>query len=116
MRTGVLSTFLILFLVFSCSDPEISKDQTAVKQPSSPYFNHHDSARYVGMNSCRSCHQEIYNSFLKTGMGSSFGIATREKSSAGFERAHLYDQFSDFHYQALWNDDSLSIKEYRLDG
>ena len=29
---------------------------------------------------------------------------------------HLYDKFSDLHYQALWRTDSLYIKEYRIDG
>src|SRR5690606_28811389 len=79
----------------------------------SPYLNHSDSARYVGINTCKQCHQEIYNTFINTGMGKSFDIASTEKSSASFKQSSVYDKFSNFHYNAFWSDDSLFIAEYR---
>ncbi len=78
------------------------------------YKNHSDTASYVGMNTCKSCHQGIYNTFIQTGMGHSFDKATREKSSASFENSVINDKFSDYSYQALWQDDSLFIKEFKL--
>ncbi|MES2678909.1 MAG: tetratricopeptide repeat protein [Bacteroidota bacterium] len=78
------------------------------------YLNHSPAAEYVGMNTCKLCHQEIYNTFIKTGMGKSFAVATHTKSSADFSRATIYDQNADFHYQAYWQKDSLFMKEFRL--
>lgn len=80
------------------------------------YLNHADSAKYVGMNTCRLCHQDIYNTFIKTGMGRSFEVASRGKSAGDFSSASFYDRFSDLHYRALWEKDSLLICEYRLAG
>src|SRR5207253_5173309 len=53
---------------------------------------------------------------IKTGMGKSFGKATREKSAADFTHPDVNDKFSDLRYHAFWARDSLFIKEYRLRG
>ncbi len=47
-------------------------------------------------------------------MGKSFGVATSAKSSGDFSSASIYDRYSDFHYKAFWNKDSLYIREFRL--
>lgn len=47
-------------------------------------------------------------------MGKSFDLATREKSSADFGKADIYDKAGDFHYHAFWKNDSLYFTEYRL--
>lgn len=117
-----LSTFLFLFGIIclcvfftnACNSPSTEKDKSVTKD-SLLYLNHSDSAKYVGMNTCRQCHQAIYNTFIETGMGKSFDHATRQKSSGDFSKAKIYDTFSDFHYQAFWNHDSLFFKEFRLD-
>ena len=80
------------------------------------YLNHSDSAHYVGMGTCRQCHQSIYNTFIETGMGKSFDSATRKKSSGDFSSASIYDKIADLHYKAYWDHDSLFIKEFRLAG
>jgi hypothetical protein len=36
------------------------------------------------MQTCRSCHWQVYETFIKTGMGQSWGIANKEKSAADF--------------------------------
>jgi hypothetical protein len=41
------------------------------------YLNLHDSVRYVGKQVCLSCHAGAHNSYLETGMGQSFGLATK---------------------------------------
>jgi tetratricopeptide (TPR) repeat protein len=82
-----------------------------------PYLNHSDTARYVGMQTCRLCHQKIYDSFIQTGMGQSFAPASRQKSVAIID-AHtvIYDQYQDFYYHPFWKKDSLWMMEFRLKG
>lgn len=107
---------LITFIVWRCSQaPEPVAINRAAKD-SLTYLNHSDTARYVGMNTCRLCHQDIYETFIKTGMGRSFAAATKSKSAADFTRSSLYDRFSDFHYRAYWSRDSLFVGEFRLAG
>lgn len=60
------------------------------------------------------CHQNIYNNFIHTGMGRSWRIATKDNSSATFTYSQIYDAHSKFHYQAFIQNDSIYIKEYRL--
>ena len=104
----------LAFLTF-CDRPQKNTDKQITKSEISPYLNHSDSARYVGMSQCRLCHQSIYNTFIETGMGKSFDRATKLKSSAEFQKASIYDKIADLHYRAYWDHDSLFIKEFRLD-
>ena len=105
---------LIGFLKF-CDSPHEKIVVTPIVKDSLTYLNHSDSAKYVGMNTCKLCHQSIYNSFIKTGMGKSLDVATKQKSAADFSKATLYDKFSNMHYNAFWKNDSLYFNEYRLE-
>jgi len=106
----------LLILAFNFCEQQHVKNAEFKKnnQDTLVYLNHSDTARYLGMNTCKLCHQEIYNTFIKTGMGKSFDIATKAKSSGDFKKAGLYDKLSDLHYSAYWNEDSLYIEETRL--
>lgn len=53
---------------------------------------------------------------MQTGMGQSFDLASKSKSSADFSAAKLYDKHRDLHYEAFWKNDSLYMHEYRLNG
>ncbi len=76
-----------------------------------------DTVNYVGMATCRSCHPNVYNSFIRTGMGQSFDRATKQKTSAFYgAHARVYDPQSDFYYHPFFRDSSLFIMEFRLDG
>jgi tetratricopeptide (TPR) repeat protein len=78
------------------------------------YLNINDTVTYVGEHTCMLCHQNIFNTFDHTGMGKSFGAATREKSSARFGKHEVvYDSAKDFYYHPFWKNDSLYILEYR---
>src|SRR5688572_30007252 len=101
-------------IFFSCVNETRVKETVEKKETESPYLNHSDSAKYVGMKTCRQCHENIYQTFIKTGMGKSFDLATKEKSSGDFTHPYVYDKNGDFHYTAFWNKDSLFFKEYRL--
>lgn len=108
------SKFLFLILIFGsiailsqCSEEE----KPLVKE----YLNWSDSARYVGINTCKQCHYEIYNSYVKTGMGSSFGLAHSNKSIAQTNPSKLLvDSNLNLNYSVYWKDDSLFIKEFRI--
>ncbi len=68
------------------------------------------------MQACRGCHAGIYDSYIKTGMGQSFGLALKSKSVAEFNSRAIYDSIHDFYYKPFWNDDSLYVEEFRLEG
>ena len=60
---------------------------------------------------------EIYKTFIQTGMGKSFDVASKTKSAAKFDKhALVYDKFSNFYYHPSWDGDSLKITEFRLEG
>jgi len=111
-----LSVVIALFgLLQFCNTPNTKNTELAIKKDTLVYLNHSDSAKYVGMNTCKLCHQNIYNTFIKTGMGKSLDIASKQKSSASFSNASIYDRFSNMHYNAFWQNDSLYFKEYRIE-
>jgi tetratricopeptide (TPR) repeat protein len=113
-KLSILS-FLFILIALQCKEPSGEQQhQTKTGSDSLVYLNHSDTARYVGIQTCKLCHQAIYNSFIETGMGKSFDLATKQKSAADYSNATLYDKFSDFHYKALWTKDSLFFLEYRL--
>ncbi len=106
---------LILFLTY-CGDTA-QKSADTKSESEQVYLNHSDTARYVGMSQCKLCHQDIYNSYIETGMGKSFDHASKQKSAAKYsEHTVIYDKFKDFYYHPFWKKDSLFIMEFRLQG
>lgn len=108
--------FIIELAVLSCETHEGKSASTQIKKDTLHYLNHSDSAKYVGITTCKLCHQDIYNTFIKTGMGKSFDLATKSKSSGDYHHSVIYDKVGDFYYKAFWLNDSLQILEYRLKG
>lgn len=100
---------------FFCNSPE---SEPAPAPGHSDWQNVYDtSATYVGIETCRGCHREVYDTYIQTGMGLSFDHATRQKSAADFgNHALVYDRQRDFYYKPFWQRDSLYIMEYRLEG
>ncbi|MBL7765645.1 MAG: tetratricopeptide repeat protein [Chitinophagaceae bacterium] len=111
MRVTFVYIFFLLgvmMILFNCQNEE-----------KNPYRNIEDeNAHYVGMNECKSCHWQVYETFIKTGMGQSWGIANKSKSAADFSpsKALVYDTVKDLYYKPYWDGDSLCILEYRLQG
>src|ERR1700741_5091627 len=101
----LLSALIFFTAVFSfmfCGN-DSADVKTAVIEEADPYLNHGDSAHYVGMEKCQLCHQDIYNSFIQTGMGKSFEHASKKKSSAKFDKhTVIYDKYSDYYYHPFW--------------
>ena len=48
-------SLIVLIFLYSCSNDNIVEYKS--------YLNHHDTVKYVGMNECKACHYEIYNSY-----------------------------------------------------
>ncbi len=109
-------TFVIGVIFFSCETPEGKSLTAEVKKDTLIYLNHSDSAKYVGINTCKLCHQDIYNTFIKTGMGKSFDVVSKTKSAGDYHNSVIYDKIGDFYYKAFWQNDSLKFLEYRLQG
>lgn len=102
--------FCIAFFSIFCSN---SIDNN--KPEASLYLNHADTVKYVGIEACKKCHIAIYERFIKTGMGKSFDLASRQKSAAKMDKhTVIYDSYSDFYYHPFWDKDSLKILEFRL--
>jgi hypothetical protein len=107
-----LAAIGLLLLVLQCQHKKNTTQQSA---PESPWLNTSDSAHYVGINTCRKCHDDVYQSFKNTGMGHSFGLATKSRSAADFHlKKPLYDKYKDLYYQPFIQDTSLYVMEYRL--
>lgn len=114
MKIKAVFTALFICFIFACRQNTGSTTNIASTADTLVYLNHSDTARYVGMNTCKQCHQNIYNTFVETGMGKSFFLATREKSAADFSKAFINDKSSGYSYRAYWNKDSLFFNEYKI--
>ncbi len=111
MRRYILAFLFIVLtgvLLFNCGG----------QKAKSPFrnINKEEEAHYEGMSECRNCHEPIYKTYMQTGMGQSWGLATKDKSSADFSAKHapIYDKNLDLYYKAFWKGEELYIKEYRL--
>lgn len=81
------------------------------------YAGLEDSARYVGMKTCASCHPAVHSTFTHTGMGESFDRAGTAKSAGTFnENIKVTDTFKQLNYHPFWKDDNLYFKEFRMSG
>ena len=115
MNRLALATIVLISITIALSRCSSNQTKDSTSTPTPKYLNLHDSAKYVGINSCKLCHQDIYNSFIQTGMGKSFDLASKNKSSAKFD-AHsiVYDSISNFYYKPYWKEDGLMVIEFRL--
>ncbi|HCS20963.1 MAG TPA: pilus assembly protein TadD [Bacteroidetes bacterium] len=108
----VLSSILLFsFLLVQCME-EMEEENAGTDLL---WLNHHDSVSYVGMDACRACHSDKFETFQHTGMGQSFDHATTQKSQSRFHGINpVYDKEKDFYYIPYFRNDSLFFKEYRL--
>lgn len=87
-----------------------------LNQETPTFRNLNDSVKYVGMETCKKCHQDVYETFIETGMGKSFDYASKKKSSGDFRNhAVVYDSTNNMNYLAFWEGDSMKISEFRMD-
>ena len=111
----VLSLLLLLFAVYlmnsRCSEGESEADTEQIA-----WLNHADTVSYVGIETCKTCHAGVHETFIETGMGQSLGAANRVKSIALIDGdSSLYDPHRDLYYRPFWKGDSLWVEEFRIE-
>lgn len=73
-------------------------------------------ATYVGDESCADCHEDIYTSYHRTGMGRSVSLFDAQTAPEKFtEEIEIYNQRFDYYYSAFVQNDTLFQREYRKD-
>lgn len=102
--------FSVFFLL--CCTPE--KTEKKIPETDNRYLNLSDSARYVGKEVCRTCHADIYESFVHTGMGKSWKKALRTHSGADFSIAGFDDKKNYLSYKMILHHDTMIIEEKSL--
>ncbi|CAN5119609.1 hypothetical protein BH09BAC5_BH09BAC5_02130 [soil metagenome] len=114
-----LILFLFLGIAFSIS---YCGNETGNKKPDTDsatkflYLNHDTAVHYVGMQTCRKCHENIYSTFIKTGMGQSFNLATTHKSVAKFgKESVIHDPTNNMWYHSYFRDSVMYMTEFRLE-
>jgi Tfp pilus assembly protein PilF len=109
MLTGIAS-LIIVAVAGACS-------RGSTPPPSGTYLNLDPAVQYTGRESCKSCHAEIYDSYLQTGMGQSLyrPDPARAVEKTGPESV-VYDTYSGFYYQPQWKGKDFYILEFRLSG
>ena len=113
-KIAILLFGLVLIIIGLAQCNHDSESQISNLKAKTLWWNLGDSAQYVGIQTCRECHADIYNTFIETGMGQSFGAATREKSAGDYAKhTSLYDENLNFHYGIFWRSDSLFVSEFR---
>ncbi len=101
----ILSLFISILLIYnlnSCNKHKI-------------FLNLSTDVQYVGKESCRKCHEDIYQEFIKSGMGHSFYKPGTYPWIENFNNAIVYDSISNLYYQPFIIQNELFIKEFRLE-
>ncbi len=110
----IIASVLILPLFLAYCTKSEDREYERVKKL---FRNLGDSAEYVGMNTCLSCHKNVHDTYKETGMGRSFDLARPWRSDAKFdEHAVVYDKDLDYYYKPFFRDSILYVLEYRLEG
>lgn len=72
--------------------------------------------RYVGDEACADCHEDLYRSYQRTGMGRSVSRFDPGTAPERFEgRPPVYDPRNDLYYAAFVRGDTLFQREWRTD-
>lgn len=74
-------------------------------------------AKYVGIETCRTCHELQYSDFSRSQMGRSWRHGARSESNAQWDNiSPLRSEYDDLWYQPFARGEELFIREYRLAG
>lgn len=109
---------LLVVLLANCGgETESEADLDSLRAEGKQFANLHDSVTYVGIESCKGCHADIYETYIQTGMGRSMGHADLNRSKAEFSgHATVFDPLLQMWYQAFVSGSQLFVREFRLDG
>ena len=103
------AALLACILFTACSEPRDSASNDT------RYRNLDPSVKYVGQETCGTCHVDKFDTFTDAQMGRSFKPARPEHSAAEWDDVDpVYDEALDMYYQAFRRGEELFIMEYRL--
>lgn len=110
-----LLTLMLVVLIIGATSQcnNVSKPKTINEE--AVYLNWSDTVDYVGIETCKKCHYDKWETFIHTGMGQSFGHADTSKSIASVDRdSYLYDSLLELSYHPYWSHNQLFLSEFRL--
>jgi hypothetical protein len=106
----------LLIAIFCLAQCQQASHETASIPDKPVWWNHADSVGYVGIETCKSCHYDIYQSYRETGMGRSFGRATAQRSAMDSGHTDLFDSIGQWSYRMHVGSDGLFLRESRSVG
>jgi len=72
--------------------------------------------KYTGTESCKDCHEEVYDAYLKSPTGRSMSRLTENNIIEKFPQDYvIYDSTKNYYYEMLKKDGKFYQREYRLD-
>ena len=102
----ILSFSLLPLFVLGCIQPNAEI----------PASEETGTAEYVGDEACASCHESVYMSYHRTGMGKSVSLFETATAPEVFsQNDEVYHSESGYYYRPLLKNDSLFQAEYRKD-
>ena len=79
------------------------------------FLNTIKEAKYTGTESCRDCHKEEYNAYMKTQTGHSMSKMTPANVIEKFPQNYtVYDSSKNYYYEMVQKGDKFYQREYRL--
>jgi tetratricopeptide (TPR) repeat protein len=93
-------------------------DQSAeyIRDGDALYVNTAKDVKYLGSESCRDCHLELYEAFMKTTTARSMSRMDTSNIIEEFpQKEPVYDPQLDFYYEMVRRGDKFYQREYRLD-
>ena len=86
VRNIVLFSIFLLTIVMALFYTNIFANSNSKSSKDTGYFlNINDTVDYVGMETCKGCHSDKHSTFVHTGMGKSFDLASLSKTSGNFK-------------------------------
>lgn len=80
------------------------------------YVNANLQVEYTGTESCKECHEEVYEAYINTPSGHSMSKVTEDNIIEKFPQDYIvYDSSKNFYYEMFKEDGKFYQKEYRLD-
>lgn len=99
---------MLVVIVLSCNKVKKQPAQNTSKS---------DSLYYVGMQTCTSCHEDIHNTYIHTGMGKSWYLPHQQPKIEVFNhKSIVFDKYKNLYYKPFYKNDTFYIMEFRLKG
>lgn len=114
----LLFSFCLLFLTqLACSDQHqrLDLDENYVTDAGLIFLNTNKNVKYTGSESCKDCHLEIYEAYIKSPTGRSMSKMEPSNIIETFPQSYeVYDSSKNYYYEMVSKDGKYYQREYRL--